>query len=106
MLKHSKKWRPNTLTAQVHFWEENEPVPWRIWKLIPAKVEEKFASSQSPSGTLGSGPLPPYTEETLGRSSTHIESEQDEFGTIVNEVIVVTTTSTVTTRKKYRVEDA
>ena len=41
-------------------------------------------------------------------SARHVESEKDGFGTIVNEVTVVTTnsTSTVTTRKRYRVEDA
>jgi hypothetical protein len=55
-----------------------------------------------------SGSLPPYDGDA-GQSSTraqHTESEYDEFGTVVNEVTVVTTTSTVTTRKRYRVEDA
>lgn len=54
--------------------------------------------------TLEPGPLPPY-EGDRGRSSTRaqrVESEQDEFGTVVNEVTVVTTT----TRRRYRVEDA
>ena len=67
----------------------------------------------TPSQSLpaGSGSLPPYDGDTAGQSSVctqHVESENDEFGTIVNEVTVVTTTSTstVTTRKKYRVEDA
>ena len=109
MLERSKKPQPNTFTAQVQSWEDTEPVPWRIWKLIPAKVEDKFASSLSPSGTLSSGSLPPYDGDTSGGFSTRaerVESEQDEFGTIVNEVTVVTTTSTVTTRKKYRATDA
>ena len=68
-----------------------------------------FAPSQSLPA--GSGSLPPYDGDTAGQSSVctqHVESEKDEFGMIVNEVTVVTTTSTstVTTRKKYRVEDA
>lgn len=49
------------------------------------------------------GPLPLY-EAGTGRSSIrtqHSESEHDTFGTIVNEVTVVTTTTT----KKYRLED-
>ena len=54
------------------------------------------------------GSLPSYDGDA-GQSSTraqHTDSEHDEFGTVVNEVTVVTTTSTVTTRRKYRVEDA
>ena len=50
------------------------------------------------------GPLPSYKADA-GWSSTrgqHAESERDEFGTIVNEVTVVTTT----TNKRYRREDA
>ena len=56
--------------------------------------------------TLDSGSLPSY-ERDPGQSSTHAqhaETEHNEFGTIVNEVTVLTTT--VTTRKRYRVEDA
>ena len=75
------------------------------------KVESAFTPSWKSSEAFGSGSLPPYGEDAAGQSSTHArhaESEQDEFGTIVNEVTVVTTnsTSTVTTRKRYRVEDA
>ncbi|KAF9649757.1 hypothetical protein BDM02DRAFT_3260142 [Thelephora ganbajun] len=82
---------------------------WRIWKLIPVKVEDTLTPSQLLSEMLGSGSLPPYKGNSTGQSSTHAqrtEAEHDEFGTIVNEVTVVTTTSTVTTRKRYRVEDA
>ncbi|KAF9649750.1 hypothetical protein BDM02DRAFT_3113175, partial [Thelephora ganbajun] len=88
-------------------WIDSERLPRRVWKLIPVKVEGVFTSSQSSSGTLGSGPLPPYDGDATGQSSTrtqHVEPEHDEFGTIVKEVTVVT--STVTTHKKYRVEDA
>ena len=80
-----------------------------MWNLIPAKVEGALTPSQSSSEKLGSGSLPAYDGDVAGQSSTcaqRVESEHDEFGTIVNEVTVVTTTSTVTTRKKYRVEDA
>ena len=69
------------------------------------KVEGVFTPSPE---TIGSCPLPPYDGDTAGRFSTHAqhaETERDEFGTIVNEVTVVTTTSTVTTRNRYRVED-
>ena len=88
---------------------DTKPVSWRIWKLIPVKVEGALAPSKSPTETLGSGSLPPYDEDTAGQSSTRtqcVEHEYDEFGTIVNDVTVVTTTNTVTTRKRYRVGDA
>ena len=75
------------------------------------KVEGVSIPSQPSSETLGSGLPPSYHGDATGQSSTHTqhtESEHDEFGTILSEVTVVTTnsTSTVTTRKKYRVEDA
>jgi hypothetical protein len=70
-------------------------------------VEGAVTPSQSLSETLGSDSLPSYDRSTIGQSSTrtqHTEAEDDELGTVVNEVTVVTTT--VTTRKRYRVEDA
>ena len=71
------------------------------------KVEDGFTPPRSSFKTLEPGSLPSY-ERDPGQSSAHAdqhaESEHDEFGTIVNEVTVVTTT--VTTRKRYRVEDA
>jgi len=78
---------------------------WRVWKLVPVKVDGVFATSQLLSETLGSGSLPSYDGGETGQSSTraqHVESEHDEFGTVVTEV----TTTVVTTRKRYRVEDA
>jgi len=57
------------------------------------------------SETLESGSLPPYGD--AGQSSTraqHVELERGELGTIVNEFTVATTT--VTTHKRYRVEEA
>jgi hypothetical protein len=59
----------------------------------------KIESAFTPPGSL------PSYDGDVGQSSTRAqqtESEHDEFGTVVNEVTVVT----VTTRKKYRVEDA
>ena len=62
--------------------------------------EEVFTPSQSSSGGLDSDSLPSYSRNATGESSTHAqhaESENDEFGTIVTEVTVVTT------RKRYRI---
>ena len=63
--------------------------------------------SHQSSKTLGSGLPPSYSGDEPGQSSTqiqHTECEHDDFGTIVTEV--TTTNTVVTTRKKYRVEDA
>ena len=73
------------------------------------KVDGTFIPSQPSTEALCSGSLPSYDGDVTGQSSTHAqhgEFERDEFGTTVNEVTVVTTVSTVTTRKRYRVEDA
>ena len=72
-------------------------------------VERTSTLPRSSPETLGPDLLPSYDGDATGQSSTHAQhadSERDEFGTIVNEVTVVTTTSTVTTRKRYRAEDA
>ena len=68
------------------------------------EVEGLFTRSQPSSTTLGSDSLPSYDGNATGEPSAHaqhMESERDEFGTIVTEV----TTTVVTTRKRYRVED-
>lgn len=74
------------------------------------KVENTPSPSQLLSERLGSGSPPTYdghaTEPESSTRTQHVESDHEEFGTIVNEVTVVTTTSTVTTRKRYRVEGA
>ena len=70
------------------------------------KTEGAYAPPRPPLETPEPGPLPLY-ERDAGQPSNrtqHTELECDELGTVVNEVTVVTTT--VTTRKKYRVEDA
>jgi len=67
------------------------------------KVEDASTPPRSSFDTPEQGPLPSY-EGAAGQSSTraqHAESERDEFGTVVTEVTVVTTT----TRRKYRVDD-
>ncbi|KAF9649754.1 hypothetical protein BDM02DRAFT_3113186 [Thelephora ganbajun] len=79
---------------------------WQVWSLVPVKVEDPFMPPRPSRETVESGSLPSY-EGDSEQSSTraqHTESEHDELGTVVNEVTVVTTT--VTTRKRYRVEDA
>jgi hypothetical protein len=66
-------------------------------------VEGTATASRSLPRTIHSDSLPPYNRGTTGQSSTHAhqaESEHDGFGTIVTEV------TTVTTRRRYRVEDA
>lgn len=89
----------------------SESMTWRIWKLVPAETNGAFASGQSSSEPLSSGPLPPYDEDSAGQSSTRVqfaESEHGEFGAIVNEVTAVNTVTKniITTHKRYRVEDA
>ena len=73
------------------------------------KVDGVSTPSVSLSNTLGSEPPPSHDRNATGQSSTctctqHTEPECDDLGTVVNEVTVVTTT--VTTRRRYRVEDA
>jgi len=95
-------WLTRGITYQVITSHETLNV-WQMWNLIPVNVE----GGSTPSfGTLEPGFLPAY-EGGTGQSSTRtqrVEPERDELGTTVNEVTVVTTT--VTTRKRYRVEDA
>ena len=83
--------------------EDAERKTHRIWKLIPVKVEGALSPSQSLSEIFASGIPPSYDGAATGQSSTHTRVNQlgpDEFGTVVTEVI------TVTTVKRYRVEDA
>ena len=69
------------------------------------KVENTRSISQMLSDRPASGSPPTYaghaTEPESSTRTGHVESEHGEFGTIVDEVTVVTTT----TRKRYRVED-
>jgi len=88
-------------TPKVQLWKESKnPNGWWIWKLIPAEGGDTLTvPSQSP----GSESLPSYSGDTTRQFCTcvqHTEAERDDLGTIVTEV------TTVTTRKRYRVEDA
>ena len=62
--------------------------------------------SQTSPGSNCLGPFPTHDggATALRPSVHHVVSEHDEFGTIVKEVNVVTTTTT--TYKKYRIEEA
>lgn len=93
----------NQIALQVTIRSDNQRQTWRIWKLLPVKVEGVFTPSQLLSETIGSGSPPSYDRDATGQSSTHAqhaESERDDFGATVTEV------TTVITRRKYRVEDA
>jgi len=66
------------------------------------EAEGAFTPSQLSPEAFGEGPPPPYIKDTTGEPSTrtqHLESESDDFGTMVTEV------TTVTTRKRYRVQE-
>jgi len=66
------------------------------------KAEDTFTPSQLSPEALSSGPPPSYDRDATGEPSTrtqHVESESDDFGTIVTEV------TTVATRKRYRVQE-
>ena len=66
---------------------DSDGLALRIWELIHMKPVDGISTSSQPEA-VDSGPLP--------------------SGTVLNEVTVETTVtkSTITTRKKYRVEDA
>ena len=86
-------------------WSENPHNRWQIWDLIPVTAGGTPMPPHRPFEAEGPGPLPLY-KEAPGQPHvrTHsVEYERDELGTVVNEVTVVTTT--ITTRKRFRVED-
>ena len=78
--------------------------PCRIWELVPVNVDN-FAPQPSSTSVhpRDSGSAPPYEANMGNRCCTcsHLTTEADDdgFGTTVIEV------TTVTTRKKYRVDD-
>ena len=105
MLSNLEELLLNGFPTQVQLWTDADPhsCPWFIWKLIPVEVEGLLTPSKPSREALVSDFLPSYDWNAPGQSSTHaqrVESEREEFGTIVNEVTIVTT------RKRYRVEDA
>ena len=74
----------------------------QMWRFVPVRTEGMSTPSQSSSESLGLGFLPPYSGDATGQSTTHAqhaESERDDFSTIVTEV------TTITTRRRYRVQD-
>ena len=94
-------------------WDDDGSTP-QVWRLIPVEAESTPILSSSLPGNLDSGSLPSYDGDMSGKSATRtqsVEFERDDFGTIVNEVTVVTTNTitntknTVTTHKRYRVAD-
>ena len=99
----------NSFNMQVALWTvmEIKPAPKAIWKFIPVKVDDvrgMFTPSQSSPETLDSSSLPSYDGDTTGqpsaRTQQYVESEREDLGTIVTEI------TTITTRRRYRVEDA
>ena len=90
-------WLTWGFTSQVQTYDVELQYTWQMWRLVPVEVESTF----TPVGSL------PSYDGDVGKSSTraeYTESEHDESGVVVNEVTVVTTT--VTTHKRYRVENA
>jgi len=64
------------------------------------KAESMPTPPQPSPETPGQGPLPSYDGLATGQSPTHtrhVESEHDDFGTVVTEV----TTTIITTRGEY-----
>ena len=95
---------PDFFATQVHLWTDATLYPWFIWNLIAVKVEDTPTPSRPAPEAPGPSSPPQYNENGTEQSSAHsqhAESERDDFGTIVTEV----TTTLVTTRKKYRVDD-
>ena len=76
-----------------------------MWKLIPVKTEGAFAPRTSLDTAEPARSPPSYDRDEVPSSTRaeHTESGQDELGTFINKVTVVTTT--VTTRERYRVEN-
>lgn len=78
--------------------------PCRVWELIPVKVHDPAPQPSTSFAAQGtSSAVPPYEERPGNHccSCSHVTKEpvDDGYGTTVVEV------TTVTTRKKYRVEE-
>lgn len=81
-------------------------VPWQTWIFKCVKAEGTFTPSQLSLRTPNAGATPPNDGDATGTptQTQHAEYERDDFGTIVTEITTVT--NTISTRKKYRVDDA
>jgi hypothetical protein len=96
-----RKVQPTKVIFQVLLYKDAPRETWRIWKLLPVKVEGVFTPPRALSEVFGSGSPPSYNGAATEQSSTrtqHAESVHDDFGTIITEVTTIT--------KRYRVEDA
>ena len=86
---HRYQWTmTDQFTSQVQIWHGGTS-SWQNWKLIPVEVAGVSAQSQPLAEAS-------YNGDPYGQSSTHaqhVESKHDGFGTIVNEVTIVTTTN-------------
>jgi hypothetical protein len=92
--------QPTRVIFQVLLYKDAPRETWRIWKLLPVKVEGVSTLPRALSEVLGSGSPPSYNGGATEQSSTrihHADSERDDFGTIVTEVTTIT--------KRYRLED-
>ena len=81
-----------------------KPEPCRVWELVPVNVDGAAPQQSSSLGTQRNcSAAPPYQERAGNHCCTcsHVASEpnDDGYGKTVVEV------TTVTTRKKYRVEE-
>lgn len=93
----------DTILNQIHVVDNSKIQPWRVWELILVRIDNSTTPSSSSVIPRNPAPLPPYEGNTGNRSCacshTVMEPGDDGFGTTVIEV------TTVTTRKKYRLED-
>lgn len=84
--------------------ENTKPEPCRIWKLVPVRVDNLARQPSLSSFATLRDTIDPADEENVGVNCctcSHLAAEPSDggFGTTVVEV------TTVTTRKKYRLED-
>ena len=90
------------MSNQIQVMDNSKFEACRIWELVPVKVDNPATRPSSSSvPPRDSGPLPPYEGNTGNRCTcSHVTTEpgDDGFGTTVIEV------TTVTTRRKYRLE--
>ena len=88
---------------QIHVVDNSKIQPWRVWELILVRIDNSTTPSSPSVIPRNLAPLPPYEGNTGNRSCacshTVMEPGDEGFGTTVIEV------TTVTTRKKYRLED-
>ena len=102
VIVHTENW--SIASHQVQVMDNARPEPCRIWELIPVKVNNFNSQPSSSKSRTDPNDVPPYEEPATGDHSctcshTTTEPSDDGYGTTVIEV------TTVTTRKKYRVED-